>query len=133
MRTYLIGVFFCMAACQREPRHVPAPPAPTIPNQMTEAEKARGAEACETYQRKVCACASTHAVRAEPLTSAGQALQEACKTAHSLVEALATTSAVIGQGGVEVPVAQRTQMAARDLVKQCFESLAQLPTMGCAD
>jgi len=112
---WLAALALCVACKQKaEP---PPPPAPVLP--ATEIKRAQ--DACHAYVDKVCGCAQTQ-----------PALQEPCKLARALPDAL--------QVGLEVGASTdstrrdvvQTQDSVRKIAKECIEQLAKLPAAGCS-
>ncbi len=118
MFALLIAVAGSAPGCKKQ--EAAPPPADNRPPPMPEAELRRGADACNAYVDKVCACASTVA-----------AAKERCALAKSLPEAIEVARQVsMSKDSVGLDVLQAAD-SIRKTVAQCIEQTAQLPTLGC--
>jgi len=110
-----------VAGCGNKPTSSDLPADDSKPHpKMTEAEVTRGKDACKGYVDKVCACAASK-----------PDLQKPCELAKALPEAVRVSREVsLSPDSSAKDVAQAEDMA-RKTIKECFEELAKLPTLGC--
>jgi hypothetical protein len=112
-----LALAVCLACACKQKAEPPPAPAPALP----QAEVKRAQDACRAYVEKVCGCAATQ-----------PALQEPCKLARALPDAL--------QVGLEVGASTdstrrdvvQTQDSVRKIAKECIEQTAKLPAAGCS-
>lgn len=105
-----------LGACKRQEERAPAPPAA-----ISEAEIARGHDACRAYVEQVCECAKTV-----------PAAQQPCGLAKALPEAIDVAVDVSAQPQAERRDVVQSAAAIRKTIARCIEQTAKLPGLGCA-
>jgi hypothetical protein len=106
-----------LGACKRQEEPAPAPP----PAAISEAEIARGHDACRAYVEQVCECAKTV-----------PAAQQPCGLAKALPEAIDVAVQVSAQPQTERRDVVQSAAAIRKTIARCIERTAKLPELGCA-
>lgn len=114
MRIAAIVLLLALGACKKEE------PAPNRPEPISEAERKRGAQACDAYVARLCACARTR-----------PALAERCELQKGRPDALALALSATDAPDVEAREIFLAQEAARQVIAKCVEGLAQLDGEGC--
>jgi hypothetical protein len=112
MRLFL--ALLVVAACSKEKADPPPEPPPLLP--ATELQRA--SEACKTYVEKVCACDVP-------------AAKEECKLARGLPDAVDLAKRLANNPKADPVDAKQAASSVRKTVKQCVESTAKLPALGC--
>ena len=112
----VVALLALLAGCKQK-SEPPPPPLPALPA----IEIKRAQDACKAYVDKVCRCAETSA-----------ALQQPCKLARALPDALEVGLEVSASGDSTRRDALQTQDSVRKIAKECIEELAKLPAAGCS-
>jgi hypothetical protein len=110
---FLIAVVV-IAACSKEKEATPVEPPPLLPASEIE----RATQACKTYVEKVCAC-EVAAAKTE------------CKLARGLPDAVDLAKRLAINPKADPADAKQAASSVRKTVKQCIESTARLPSLGC--
>jgi hypothetical protein len=108
-----------LAACSRSEKAEPPAARPTL----GEVERARSLEACTRYAQAICECSSKRPDH--------QPLRERCELDAALPSALQISLDLLDAPGTSHGDAEIAIRQSRKLAQTCFESLAQLPTLGC--
>ena len=122
MTRWLAALALVGACSKSEPKAAPPPddrPKPTI----TEAELERGNDACHALVDKTCACAAQKPDKPD--------IAKQCELAKPLAESLRTAHEVSVTSTSSAKDIAQTEDFIRKAIKNCFEELAKLPTLGC--
>ena len=109
-----------LVSCAKKSEAPPPPPDDRPKPTITEAEATRGRDACKAYVDKVCKCADT----SSPLV-------KECELSRALPDALRVSREVSLSPDSSAKDIALAEDSARKTIKECFEQLAKLPTLGC--
>jgi hypothetical protein len=111
-----IALLALALACKSRDAPPPGPQGPTMPA----AEIKRARESCQAYANQVCACARTV-----------PAMQERCKQARALPEAIDVAIDVAAGSESTRRDVRQIEGSVRNIVKECIEQLARFLAAGC--
>jgi hypothetical protein len=123
MTGWFAAVFALCAACNRQPDAGASAGSSAGSGgaaAIAASEIKRGQDACTAYVDKVCACAQTV-----------PAMQEPCKLARALPDALRTSAEVARSADSARLDVVQGNLGVRGIAKECIEQLAKLPAAGC--
>ena len=120
------------------------------PVPMPAAEITRGQDACGAYVKQVCACATLQTAKTAGAGSgaggsgadggndasavaAAKALAEQCKLAEGIPDAIALSLELANGSGVTRRDVLQAQQSVRQMIAECIEQTAMLPTRGCGN
>ena len=117
MRPLVIALAFLLgSACSKEKEAPLVEPPPILPI----SEIQRASEACKTYVEKVCACGETV-----------DAAKQECKLARGIPDAIELAKRLATNPKADPVDAKQAASSVRKTVKNCIESTAKLPSLGC--
>ena len=101
-------------------------------------EISRGQDACGAYVKQVCACATLQSEKPAvgndaTAGAAAKALTEQCKLAEGIPDAIALSLDLANGSGVTRRDVLQAQQSVRQMIAECIEQTAMLPTRGCGN
>ncbi len=116
------------------------------PTPIPAVEITRGQDACGAYVKQVCACATLQTGKTAGAVGSGgisdgdndatavavaKALTEQCKLAEGIPDAIALSLDLANGSGVTRRDVLQAQQSVRQMIAECIEQTAMLPTRGC--
>jgi hypothetical protein len=116
------------------------------PTPIPAVEITRGQDACGAYVKQVCACATLQTEKTgsgsgaipdggndAAAVAAAKALTEQCKLAEGIPDAIALSLDLANGSGVTRRDVLQAQQSVRQMIAECIEQTAMLPTRGCGN